>query len=43
MNMQRLLSGPRAVTVRGLVVGAFAIIFALRKTPEVRDLARLRF
>jgi hypothetical protein len=27
----------------GLVVGAFAIIFALRKTPEVRDLARLRF
>jgi hypothetical protein len=27
----------------GLVVGAFAIIFALRKTPEVRDLARLDF
>jgi hypothetical protein len=27
----------------GLVVGAFAITFALRKTPEVRDLARLRF
>jgi hypothetical protein len=27
----------------GLVVGAFAIIFALRKTPEVRDLTRLRF
>jgi hypothetical protein len=27
----------------GLVIGAFAIIFALRKTPEVRDLARLRF
>jgi hypothetical protein len=27
----------------GLVVGAFAVIFALRKTPEVRDLARLRF
>jgi hypothetical protein len=27
----------------GLVVGAFAIIFALRKTPELRDLARLRF
>jgi hypothetical protein len=27
----------------GLVVGAFAIIFALRKTPEVRDLARLEF
>ena len=25
----------------GLVVGAFAIIFALRKTPEVRDLTRL--
>ena len=27
----------------GLVVGAFAVIFALRKTPEVRDLAQLRF
>jgi hypothetical protein len=27
----------------GLVVGAFAIILAIRKTPEVRDLARLRF
>jgi hypothetical protein len=27
----------------GLVVGAFAIIFALGKTPELRDLARLRF
>jgi hypothetical protein len=27
----------------GLVVGAFAVIFAIRKTPEVRDLARLRF
>jgi len=27
----------------GLVVGAFAIIFAIRKTPEARDLARLRF
>ena len=27
----------------GLVVGAFAIIFAIRKTPEVRDLARLNF
>ena len=27
----------------GLVVGAFAVIFAVRKTPEVRDLARLRF
>ena len=26
----------------GLVVGAFAVIFAIRKTPEVRDLARLR-
>jgi hypothetical protein len=27
----------------GLVVGAFAVIFAIRKTPEARDLARLRF
>jgi MFS family permease len=27
----------------GLVIGAFAVIFAIRKTPEVRDLARLRF
>ena len=27
----------------GLVVGAFAVIFAIRKTPEVRDLARFRF
>jgi MFS family permease len=27
----------------GLVVGAFAVIFAIRKTPEVRNLARLRF
>ena len=27
----------------GLVVGAFAVIFAIRKTPEVRDLARLDF
>jgi len=25
------------------VVGAFAVIFAIRRTPEVRDLARLRF
>lgn len=25
----------------GLLVGAFAVIFALRKTPEVRDVARL--
>jgi len=25
------------------VVGAFAIIFAIRKTPEVRDLTRLDF
>jgi len=25
----------------GLVVGAFAVIFAIRKTPEVRDLTRL--
>ena len=27
----------------GLVVGAFAVIVAIRRTPEVRDLARLRF
>lgn len=27
----------------GLVVGAFAVIFAIRKTPEVRDLTRLHF
>jgi hypothetical protein len=27
----------------GLVIGAFAVMFAIRKTPEVRDLARLRF
>jgi hypothetical protein len=27
----------------GLVVGAFAVIFAVRKTPEVRDVARLPF
>ena len=27
----------------GLVVGAFAVIFAVRKTPEVRDLTRLDF
>jgi len=27
----------------GLVIGAFAVIFAIRRTPEVRDLARLRF
>jgi hypothetical protein len=27
----------------GLVVGVFAVIFAIRKTPEVRDLARLKF
>jgi hypothetical protein len=27
----------------GLVVGAFAVIFAIRKTPEVRDLTRLDF
>jgi hypothetical protein len=27
----------------GLVIGAFAVIAAIRKTPEVRDLARLRF
>jgi len=27
----------------GLVVGAFAVIVAVRKTPEVRDIARLRF
>jgi hypothetical protein len=26
----------------GLVVGAFAVIVAVRKTPEVRDVARLR-
>jgi hypothetical protein len=26
-----------------LVVGAFAVIFAIRKTPEVRDLTRLNF
>jgi hypothetical protein len=26
----------------GLVVGAFAVIAAVRKTPEVRDVARLR-
>jgi len=25
----------------GLVVGAFAVIFAIRKTPEVRDFTRL--
>ncbi|HEU0209400.1 MAG TPA: hypothetical protein VFQ78_10525 [Candidatus Udaeobacter sp.] len=25
----------------GLMVGAFAVIFAVRKTPEVRDLTRL--
>jgi len=25
------------------VVGAFAVIFAIRKTPEVRDLTRLGF
>ena len=25
----------------GLVIGAFAVIFAIRKTPEVRDLTRL--
>ncbi len=25
----------------GLLVGAFAVIFAFRKTPEVRDVARL--
>jgi len=27
----------------GLVVGAFAVIVSVRKTPEVRDVARLRF
>ncbi len=27
----------------GLVVGAFAVIFAIRKTPEVRDLTRFEF
>lgn len=27
----------------GLVVGAFAVIFAVRKTQEVRDVARLPF
>ena len=27
----------------GLVVGAFAVIAVVRKTPEVRDVARLRF
>jgi len=27
----------------GLVVGAFAVIVAMRKSPEVRDVARLRF
>jgi len=27
----------------GLVVGAFAVIVAVRKTPEVQDVARLRF
>ena len=27
----------------GLVVGGFAVVMVLRKTPEVRDLARLRF
>ena len=27
----------------GLVIGAFAVIFAIRKTPEVRDLTHLRF
>jgi len=27
----------------GLLVGAFAVIFAIRKTPEVRDLTELRF
>src|SRR5262249_43598977 len=29
--------------VYSLVVGAFAVIFAIRKTPEVRDLTRLNF
>jgi hypothetical protein len=27
----------------GLLVGAFAVIFAIRKTPEVRDFTQLRF
>src|SRR4029077_21289182 len=27
----------------GLVIGAFAVIFAIRKTPEARDLTQLRF
>ncbi len=27
----------------GLVVGAFAVIFAIRKTPELRDFTRLEF
>jgi hypothetical protein len=27
----------------GLLVGAFAVIFAIRKTPEVRDITQLRF
>jgi hypothetical protein len=27
----------------GLLVGAFAVISAIRKTPEVRDLTQLRF
>ena len=27
----------------GLVVGAFAVIFAIRKTPEARELTRLEF
>ena len=27
----------------GLVVGGFAVLAVLRRTPEVRDLARLRF
>ena len=27
----------------GLVVGAFAVIVAIRKTPEVRELTRLDF
>jgi hypothetical protein len=27
----------------GLVVGAFAVIFAIRRTPEARDLTRLEF
>jgi hypothetical protein len=27
----------------GLLVGAFAVIFAIRKTPEVDDLSQLRF